>query len=72
MAAVSTVAIAPFTFIFMASTNNQLFALQDAARGTSSGVENLAVELVKKWGNLNLTRSILPALGAMIGCLVLM
>jgi hypothetical protein len=71
VAAVSTIAIVPFTILFMASTNNELFRREKAALGTSIGVEAGSVELVKKWGRLNLTRSLLPAAGALIACFAL-
>ena len=71
IAAVSTIAIVPFTMIFMASANSELFNREQAARGTAAGIEPSSVELVKKWGRLNLTRSLLPAAGALFACFAL-
>ena len=57
--------------LFMASTNEELFKREQAALGTSTGVELGSLELVKKWGRLNLTRSFLPAVGALVACFAL-
>jgi Domain of unknown function (DUF1772) len=70
-AAVSTIAIVPFTMIFLAPTNEELFKREQAARGTATGVELSSLELVKKWGRLNLTRAFLPAAGAVVACFAL-
>jgi len=70
-AAASTIAIVPFTAMLMASTNEELFRREQAARGTATGVEPSSIELVKKWGRLNLTRAFLPAAGALIACFTL-
>jgi Domain of unknown function (DUF1772) len=70
-AAISTIAIVPFTILLLAPTNKELFKREKAARGTSTGVESSSVELVKKWGRLNLTRSFLPAVGALVACFTL-
>jgi hypothetical protein len=71
IAAVSTIAIVPFTMLFMASTNEALFKREQAALGTSTGIESGSLELVKKWGRLNMTRSFLPAIGAVVACFAL-
>jgi hypothetical protein len=65
-AAASTIAIVPFTMIVMAPTNKELFKREKAARGTATGVELGSLELVKKWGRLNLLRAFLPAAGAVV------
>jgi hypothetical protein len=70
-AAVSTIAIVPFTKLLLAPTNKELFKREKAARGTATGVESSSVELVKKWGCLNLTRFFFPAAGALIACFTL-
>ena len=70
-AAASTIAIVPFTIIFMKTTNEELFKRERAARGTATGVEPSSRELVKKWGRLNLTRAFLPAVGALVACFTL-
>jgi hypothetical protein len=70
-AAASTIAIVPFTMILMAPTNEELFKREQAARGTATGVELSSLELVKKWGRLNLARAFLPAAGALIACFTL-
>ncbi len=70
-AAASTIAIVPFTKIFMGLTNKELFEREKAAFGTATDVELSSLELVKKWGRLNLTRSFLPAAGALVACFTL-
>ena len=70
-AAVSTIAIVPFTIFLMSSTNDELFRREQAARGTAADVEPSSLELVKQWGRLNLTRAFLPAAGALIACFAL-
>ena len=70
-AAVSTIAIVPFTKLFLAPTNQELFKREKAAFSTSAGVEASSVELVKKWGRLNLMRAFLPAAGALLACFAL-
>jgi hypothetical protein len=70
-AAASTIAIVPFTIILMAPTNEELFKREKAARGTATGAELSSLELVKKWGRLNLIRAFLPAAGAMVACFAL-
>jgi hypothetical protein len=70
-AAASTIAIVPFTIILIAPTNEELFKQEQAARGTATGVELSSLELVKKWGYLNLTRVFLSAAGALVACFAL-
>ncbi|MCJ1248909.1 hypothetical protein MMC30_006130 [Trapelia coarctata] len=70
-AAASTIAIVPFTMILMAPTNEELFKREQTALGTATGVELSSLELVKKWGRLNLTRAFLPAAGALVACFAL-
>lgn len=63
-AAIMTVAIVPFTIIFMSSTNNAL-SKKASATTESSGEET--IELVKTWTTLNRLRSFLPLAGAFCG-----
>ncbi|KAH8711846.1 hypothetical protein GQ44DRAFT_714274 [Phaeosphaeriaceae sp. PMI808] len=69
LAGAITIAIAPFTWIVLAPTNNKLFALQAESQGMtafSSGSEP-ARELIVEWSRLHLFRSLLPLFGAAIG-----
>ncbi|KAH7396386.1 hypothetical protein BKA66DRAFT_455027 [Pyrenochaeta sp. MPI-SDFR-AT-0127] len=66
-----TIAIAPFTWIALAPTNNQLFALHSENRAMTAfsvGAEP-AKELIVEWSYLHLVRSTLPLFGAAIGLL---
>ncbi len=65
VAALLTIGIAPFTLIAMAPTNNTLIGVANGAI-TSVGDE-AARQLVEKWGGLNLTRSLLPLAGSIVG-----
>jgi noranthrone monooxygenase len=57
--------IIPFTLIFMAPTNAVLLGV---AGGAAEGMSDDAVrELIRKWANLNLARSIFPLAGAVVG-----
>jgi hypothetical protein len=58
------VSIVPFTLLFMSTTND---ALLSAASGAAALGEAPVSELIKRWGVLNLTRSALPLLGAILG-----
>ncbi|KAH6658403.1 hypothetical protein BKA67DRAFT_656596 [Truncatella angustata] len=57
------VAIVPFTVVTMSSTNSSLIQISESktAPGTAEGV----VALLARWGSLNLTRSLLPFVGAL-------
>ncbi|KAM0349779.1 hypothetical protein ACHAPU_003610 [Fusarium lateritium] len=59
-----TVAIVPFTIVFMSSTNSLLFK---AASGTLEASQDDVAKLIGRWGVLNLIRSLLPLAGTMIG-----
>jgi noranthrone monooxygenase len=66
MAGVMTIAIAPFTWLFLAPTNNKLFALQrenQAMPMLETGLES-ARRLMTQWSQLHLMRSLLPLFGA--------
>ncbi|KAK3686152.1 hypothetical protein B0T22DRAFT_529861 [Podospora appendiculata] len=68
LAAVSTLSIVPFTFLFMARTNNELFRLEAASRMqplVATVAE--AKALIVRWSWLHLTRSLLPLAGAVLG-----
>jgi len=62
-----TVAMLPFTWIFMAPTNNVLFDLE--AKSKSAVVTGIveAQSLLRKWRLLHIARSIFPLAGAVIG-----
>jgi hypothetical protein len=62
-----TVAMLPFTWIFMAPTNNVLFDLE--AKSKSAVVTGIAEaqSLLRKWRLLHIARSIFPLAGAVIG-----
>ncbi|KAI1378722.1 hypothetical protein F4677DRAFT_443209 [Hypoxylon crocopeplum] len=64
LAGITTVGIAPFTWVFMAATNVELFRLgaQPLGQADMSRVR----ELVVKWTWLHVARSLLPLVGAII------
>lgn len=64
LAAISTFAMVPFTWIVMAPTNNILFALD-----SSESVPDLGSvrDLVITWAWMHATRSLAPLLGAYLG-----
>lgn len=66
-----TLAIVPFTLIFMHPTNQSL--LQVAGGGATAAVVNddSVRALITKWAGLNLIRSLLPLGGAVVGLLTL-
>lgn len=68
LAGVTTLSILPFTWVFMLSTNNELFRLESVSKAEPlvKGVVE-AKELVVKWSWLHFTRSLLPLAGAIIG-----
>ena len=71
-AAVSTMSIAPWTFLTMLPTNNALDAkLAVADAGTAAKEDDELQSLLKKWAGLNGIRSVFPLLGAAIGLLVI-
>lgn len=63
-AAAFTIGIVPFTGIFMAPTNQ---ALLQAAEGASSLGSEAVSQLLHKWKDLNLIRSLFPLAGAALG-----
>jgi hypothetical protein len=62
-----TLAIVPFTFIFMAGTNQAL--MQVASGGAAAAVVNddSVRALFTKWAGMNVVRSLLPLSGAVLG-----
>lgn len=64
-----TFTMIPFTLTVMAPTNNALFELQARQAGGigSSTALSHAQELVSRWRNLHLIRSLFPLMGACIG-----
>ncbi|KAJ4261549.1 hypothetical protein NW762_006977 [Fusarium torreyae] len=62
--AVLTVAIVPYTLVFMQPTNELLFK---AAAGTLGASQDDVAKLIGRWGVLNLVRSLLPLAGTIAG-----
>lgn len=68
IAAVTTIAMVPFTWLIMNSTNNTLFRLHALADVSPSEVDlNTAQKLLVKWAWLHLCRSIFPFAGSILG-----
>ncbi|KAG9230001.1 hypothetical protein BJ875DRAFT_488394 [Amylocarpus encephaloides] len=68
VAAATTIAMVPFTWIFMAPTNNILFGWEEMATAGTSVAELSAVQdVVVKWAWLHLARSVFPLIGAILG-----
>jgi hypothetical protein len=72
LAGLATVAIIPFTLVFMVPTNDLLFALEKGTeKGTEKGQGSMSImdakELVLWWSRLHLMRSVMPLIGAVIG-----
>ena len=71
-AAVSTIAIAPWTFATMLPTNAALDAKLAAADTGIPQKEDAELQgLLKKWATLNGVRAVFPLLGAVVGLLVI-
>ncbi|KAF4981234.1 hypothetical protein FZEAL_2922 [Fusarium zealandicum] len=64
--ALLTVAIVPYTVVFMSGTNDLLHA---AAQGTLGASQNEVAKLIGRWGALNLARSLFPLIGTVAGFL---
>lgn len=64
LAAISTIAMVPFTWVFMTPTNDTLFSLDASEFFMELG---LARGLVVKWAWLHVTRSFFPLVGAILG-----
>lgn len=72
MASLITVAIIPFTLIFMATTNDALFGLNAVFDSGKHAVEDrstmaLARGLVARWGYLHFCRAVMPVTAAFLG-----
>lgn len=68
VAGATTIAMVPFTWVFMAPTNNVLFGLDKSAT-ESMAVETLVSvqDIVVKWSWLHLLRSLFPLVGVLLG-----
>ncbi|KAI0531792.1 hypothetical protein GGR58DRAFT_518242 [Xylaria digitata] len=60
-AGVSTFFMVPFTVVFMMAINNTLFEASERREKTLS--DDSVKSLIKKWGDLNLVRAVVPILG---------
>lgn len=70
LAGVTTLAMLPFTWLFMVPTNNELFRLEEVSKVEPSGLEVAEAKmLVMRWGWLHFARSLLPLAGALLGSL---
>ena len=68
-AGLATVAMVPFTWIFMVPTNDELFRLEAASSATGQsliGFEGVR-DLIVAWSKLHVTRSLMPLMGAVLG-----
>ncbi|OGE53284.1 hypothetical protein PENARI_c008G07841 [Penicillium arizonense] len=68
VAGVTTIAMVPFTWVFMAPTNNVLFGLDKSAT-ESMAVETLisVQDIIVKWSWLHIVRSLFPLVGVLLG-----
>ncbi|EED18966.1 conserved hypothetical protein [Talaromyces stipitatus ATCC 10500] len=67
-AAATTIAMVPFTWVFMAPTNNILFGWEEMATAGAPVAELDAVrKVVVKWAWLHLARSVFPLIGVIVG-----
>ncbi|KAI3545135.1 hypothetical protein CABS01_11797 [Colletotrichum abscissum] len=68
LAGTLTVAMIPFTWVFMVPTNNTLFDLhfKSQSAGVIAGIDD-AKGLLRRWSLLHLARSLFPLTGAVIG-----
>jgi hypothetical protein len=64
LSSVTTIAIVPFTVIAMSGTNGSLIQLSAGQNVRDLSVEGI-LALLKTWSRLNLTRSLLPLVGAL-------
>ncbi|OAA73296.1 hypothetical protein ISF_00197 [Cordyceps fumosorosea ARSEF 2679] len=55
------ISIIPFTLIFMRNTNEMLL------NGASAMTSTASSQLISKWGNLNMVRSLLPLAAGVLG-----
>lgn len=67
-AATTTIAMVPFTWLFMTPTNNILFGWEEMATAGAPVAELEAVrKVVVKWAWLHLARSVFPLIGVIVG-----
>lgn len=69
VAAAVTVTMIPFTWVFMANVNNQLFRAVDLSGKEGEAPWPEAERLVKLWGRWNVVRALFPLSGAVLGLL---
>lgn len=71
-AALITVAMVPFTWVFMGSLDNELFRLHAASKADPAVIRlESARDMVAWWARLHVMRSLMPLVGAMLGsCLI--
>lgn len=68
LAAVTTIAMVPFTWIVMVPTNDSLFALRDSEVEATGSVDMGSLRgLIVKWAWMHVTRSLFPLVGAYLG-----
>ena len=68
IAGATTIAMVPFTWLIMDSTNNALFQLVASASGTLTSVKLETVQaLIVRWALLHAARSLFPLAGAVLG-----
>jgi hypothetical protein len=69
LAGATTIAIAPFTWVFLAPTNTQLFGMYNESQQATASASEVgpAQDLIAVWSLLHIVRSLLPLFGAMIG-----
>ncbi|KAI0001236.1 hypothetical protein F4779DRAFT_622446 [Xylariaceae sp. FL0662B] len=63
-AGLSTFSIIPFTLVFIMKTNSQLLAACESSDKKEKTMSNsTATALIKKWGELNAVRQLVPLIG---------
>lgn len=68
LSGLTTVMMVPFTWVFMTSTNNELFRLESLTRIEAEAATLSEVrELVVRWSGLHAVRCIFPFAGALLG-----
>ena len=69
VSAAITVAMIPFTWVFMANVNNALFKAVEVTEKGGQGDWKEAEGLVRSWGAWNAVRALFPLSGAVLGLL---
>lgn len=68
VAAAMTIAMVPFTWVFMAPTNNVLFSWEETATAGELVADLRVVQtVVATWAWLHLVRSVFPLIGVIVG-----